>query len=465
MSLLRINQNISSLNAQRNLTNGANRIALSIERLSSGLRINRASDDPSGLVLSEHLRWQVSGLAVAEQNALEGVNLVKTAEGGLIEIQALLRQIRDLAVDAASDSNNNDQSRAALQEQVSSALRAIDQIATTTKYANRGLLDGSAGVSATVLDTTNISQASLTSTAGAGYADIQVTTAAEKAHMDTSTQYAGGVGSTVANAGTITINNHQITVKAGDTVQDVINAINAISSQTGVTASWDNATKTVDLDQVSYGSDKGIIYVESAEILNGGNTGVEWGVDAVATVTWGDSTTSTMNQGTGLVLKDSAGNTITLTTAGNQVTTHQDAIYVTQGSVSFQIGVNVGETASISISACGTAQLGVTGTLASIDISTVAGANSALTIIDEAIEQVGELRGKLGAFQANELEPQIRNIAVARENLAASESAIRDTDFGREMAEFTTAQILVQSATAFLAQANMLPQAVLQLIR
>jgi flagellin len=245
----------------------------------------------------------------------------------------------------------------------------------------------------------------------------------------------------------------------------VIDAINAISSQTGVTASWDNATKTVDLDQVSYGSDKGIIYVESAEILNGGNTGVEWGVDAVATVTWGDSTTSTMNQGTGLVLKDSAGNTITLTTAGNQVTTHQDAIYVTQGSVSFQIGVNVGETASISISACGTAQLGVTGTLASIDISTVAGANSALTIIDEAIEQVGELRGKLGAFQANELEPQIRNIAVARENLAASESAIRDTDFGREMAEFTTAQILVQSATAFLAQANMLPQAVLQLIR
>ncbi|MCD6350996.1 MAG: hypothetical protein J7M26_02655 [Armatimonadetes bacterium] len=464
MSLLRINQNVSSINAQRNLSLAADRIGKSMERLSSGLRINRAADDPSGLVLSEHLRWQVSGMGVAQQNALEGVNLVKTAEGGLSEIQSLLRQIRDLAVDAASDSNNNDESRAALQTQVASALAAINQIASTTRYANRSLLDGSAGTSATVLDTTNIAQASLTSTAGAGYASVQVTTAATKAHQDTSHTYAD-TSATVANAGTITINNHQITVGATDTIQDVIDAINALTDETGVAASWDAANTQVDLDQVNYGADYGIIYSESADILNGGNTGVNWGGDAVATVTWGDSTTSTMNQGSGLTLQDADGNTIVLTAAGNSVTTHSSAIYVTQGSLSFQVGVNVGETASLSISSCTASALGTSGSLANIDISTVSGANSALTIVDEAINQVTTLRGQLGSFQANELEPQARNIAVARENLTASESAIRDTDFGEEIAEFTTAQILVQSATAFLSQANALPQAVLQLIR
>ena len=137
MSLTRINQNISSLNAQRNLERNSNRIGQSIERLSSGLRINRGGDDPAGLVISELLRAQVSGLDVAQQNASQGVNLIKTAEGALDEISGLLRQMRELAVDAASDSNKNADARAALQSQVESALTTIDQIARTRMYAGR----------------------------------------------------------------------------------------------------------------------------------------------------------------------------------------------------------------------------------------------------------------------------------------------------------------------------------------
>ena len=125
MSLTRIQQNISAMNAQRNLALNSTRIGESIEKLSSGLRINRGADDPSGLVLSELLRAQVSGLDVAQQNAEQGVNLIKTAEGALNEVNALLRQMRDLAVNAASDSNNNDDSRAALQAQVNSAVNTI----------------------------------------------------------------------------------------------------------------------------------------------------------------------------------------------------------------------------------------------------------------------------------------------------------------------------------------------------
>jgi len=143
---------------------------------------------------------------------------------------------------------------------------------------------------------------------------------------------------------------------------------------------------------------------------------------------------------------------------------YADAMYAKQGQLSFQIGYGAGETASTAIPSMRVADLGGTVPLSSVDVSTVAGAEAAITIIDEAISQLSATRGRLGAFQVNELEAAARSLAVARENLAASESQIRDTDFGREMAEFSTAQVLVQSATAFLAQANALPQAVLTLI-
>ena len=187
MALTSINQNISSLNAQRNLDLNASRLQKSVERLSSGLRINRGADDPSGLIISELLRAQVSSLDVAQQNALEGVNLIKTGEGALNEVNGLLRQMRDLAVAAASDSNQNDESRAALQQQVASALSTLNYIATTTAYGSRTLLDGSAGTKTTVVDNTHVASATLSglTAADTGWVDVHVTAAAEKATVST----------------------------------------------------------------------------------------------------------------------------------------------------------------------------------------------------------------------------------------------------------------------------------------
>jgi len=242
MSLTRINQNTMAMNAQRNLDINTQRVAQSMERLSSGLRINRASDDPAGLVLSESLRADVSGLDVVQQNVTEGVNLIKTAEAALSEVNYLLRQMKDLALDAASDSNNTADTRAALQSQVESAITTINAIAANTKYGGVKLLDGSAGTSADLIDTTNISSMQLTSSAGAGYADVQVTQVANKAQADLSeaTDYSAA-GDTLVTSGTITINGVTIGTYASgvDTVQDVIDDINAASSQTGVTARFD----------------------------------------------------------------------------------------------------------------------------------------------------------------------------------------------------------------------------------
>lgn len=466
MSLTRINQNTMAMNSQRNLDLNTQRVAQSMERLSSGLRINRASDDPAGLVLSESLRADVSGLDVVQQNVTEGVNVIKTAEAALSEVNYLLRQMKDLALDAASDSNNTSDTRSALQSQVESAITTINAISANTKYGALKLLDGSAGTSAQLLDTTNIASMQLTSSAGAGYADVQVTQVANKAQVDLSeTADYAAASDLLSTSGSITINGVSIGTYASgvDSVQDVIDDVNAVSSQTGVSARWD--VDHVELNQTGFGSDKGIVYVETAAIFNDSNTGVDWGQDAVATVTWGDATTSTMNAGTGLALEDSAGNTVVLTEAGNTVTTHNDAAYVTQGQVSFQIGLTSSETASMSIASVAASALGTTGSVSAVDISTISGAQSALTVLEEAIDQVSVMRAELGAFQTYQLESQGRSLAVARENLAASESAIRDTDFGAEMAEFSTSQILVQSATSFLAQANSLPQNILSLIR
>ncbi len=505
MSLVRINQNISAMNAQRNLEINANRLGQAIERLASGLRINRGADDPAGLVISELLRAQVSGLDVAQQNAAEGVNLIKTAEGALSEVSGLLRQMRDLAVAASSDSNKNEDARAALQSQVESALTTIDMIAGSTRYAGRSLLDGSAGTDVTVVDNTTVNTHGITSLGDQddGYVSIQVATAAEQAvsSSDTAGVVAGnaitGTGDIVIGAGDsveLYISGVKVQDGAGDlsivaatTWGELMTAINTTAALDGVVTASISANE-LHIKTDAYGSAAHVTVsyegtdvsttLELRDLVSDTVTGInvfeaDSGVDVAGDLAFGgnaltggvgggDDVTFT---GSGLTLSHATYGSVTLqVAAATAAADYDDAMYAEEGQLAFQIGYNAGDSASTSIGSMKTVDLGTTAALSTIDVSTVAGAETALTIIDEAITQVSTVRGHLGAFQVNELEAEARSLAVSRENLAASESQIRDTDFGREMAEFTTTQVLVQSATAFLAQANALPQAVLMLI-
>jgi len=501
VSLTKINQNISALNAQRNLEINTARISKSIERLSSGLRINRGGDDPSGLVLSELLRAQVSGLDVAQQNAEQGVNVIKTAEGALNEVNALLRQMRDLAVNGASDSNNNDDSRAALQQQVTSAITTINQIASNTMYGSRALLNGSAGTKTTVINQGDIASAALSlGDQEAGYVEVTIDTAAERAVLASKFNAAGAAitGGTQAVADSVNAVNAGEWA-AGETAELMINGVNVITLDD--TTTWNQVILaintnpaldvTAELDAANnneftvrsndYGSaqhlsiewDVGADTINMQGMLSDTNDvkfGADNGVDIAGHVHFNGGAAIDFTEGAGLVLKSSTYGTIVIDDDANTAQTFSDAIYVEEGQLSFQIGVNRNQTADMEVRDCRATALGIGvnatyTSLATIDISTVAGANAALDVIDAAINEISTLRGSLGAFQVNELDAQTRSLAVARENLAASESSIRDTDFGREMAEFTTNQILVQSATAFLAQANALPQNVLSLIR
>lgn len=502
MSLTRINQNTAALNAQRNLDLNAVRLSTTIERLASGLRINRGGDDPAGLVISEILRAQVSGLDVAQQNTSEGVNLIKTAEGALSEVSGLLRQMRDLAVGAASDSNKNADARAAMQAQVESALTTIDMIAANTKYAGRALLDGSAGTDVTIVDNSTVSTQGITSLGDQddGYISVQVNTVAEKAISDSGTGGTVVGGNTVTGTGDIVIgagetvelylNGVKVQDGAGDLVIDNTTTWNDIVTAINTTGALDNVVTAsivggeLRIASDDYGSEVHItvnydvtagaptltdILVADSGVTFEADSGVDVGADVAfggnaltGGVGGGNDVTFT---GSGLTISHATYGSITLTeSAGTAAADYADVMYAEEGQLSFQVGYTAGETASTSIGSMKTVDLGTSAALSTIDISTQAGAEAAITVVDEAINQVSTVRGALGAFQVNELEAEARSLAVSRENLSASESQIRDTDFAREMADFSTAQVLVQSATAFLAQANALPQAVLTLI-
>ncbi len=490
---LRINTNTAAMNALRNLTNVSDNFARSIERLSSGLRINRGADDPAGLIISENLRAQMVGLAQATANAQDAANLVKTAEGALDEIHNLLRTMRQLAVHAANTGVNDLTAVQADQTQIRSALESLNRIAEQTQFGTKKLLDGTAGISAQVTDTARLAGIFMGSTFNgvivqSGDVTITVNTAATRAQVLGTATYASVNasistvgGGTNGAGGTVVINGQSITVSGNDTVQTLIDRINALTSVTGVSAmfSFGNGSGVVVLTQVNYGANFSVQANQSATLLfASGTSSSSTGTDAVVTVsvTTSAGVTSALFTGgrasgdSGLKVKDAYGNTLLLTEAGNSTAISNARVAVVSAqSLVFQIGANAGQTARISLRDTRASQLGTTvvanRSLQDIDVTTQQGAQDAIRIIDEAISQISQVRGNIGAFQKQVLESTMRSLNVARENLAASESAIRDTNVAEEVMNYTKLQILQQAGMAVLAQANAAPQAVLSLLR
>jgi flagellin len=490
---LRINTNTAAMNALRNLTNVSDNFARSIERLSSGLRINRGADDPAGLIISENLRAQMVGLAQATANAQDAANLVKTAEGALDEIHNLLRTMRQLAVHAANTGVNDLTAVQADQTQIRSALESLNRIAEQTQFGTKKLLDGTAGISAQVTDTARLAGIFMGSTFNgvivqSGEVTITVNTPASRAtvagtatYVSVNSSISTVGGGTNGAGGTVVINGQSITVTGNDTVQTLIDRINALTSVTGVSAMFSsaNGSGVVYLTQVNYGANFKIEANQSATLLfSGVNASSSTGVDAVVTVqvtTSAGVTSATFTGGraagdSGLKVKDAYGNTLLLTEAGNSTSVSNARVAVVSAqSLVFQIGANAGQVARVSLRDTRASQLGTTvvagRSLQDIDVTTQQGAQDAIRIIDEAISQISQVRGNIGSFQKQVLESTIRSLNISRENLAASESAIRDTNVAEEVMNYTKLQILQQAGMAVLAQANAAPQAVLSLLR
>jgi len=400
---LRINQNIAAQNAYRNLSVTDGQMAKSLEKLSSGFRINRAADDAAGLSISEGLRSQVGGLKVAVRNAQDGISVAQTAEGALNEVTSILQRMRDLSVQSANGGSNDDEAKGAAQKEFSQLNEELDRIGKTTSFGKSKLLDGSFG---------NAQELS-------GSAKTALPTAAKSFEI---TEVNG-----VTLAAAVTVN--VAAPAAGASAKDYADSINA-AVKTALTSKTDANVKDLGL--------KGNEIKFSATVAPDG-TGFTMKADGAKEFALTDT-------GGGLDDAGLAAGTSALNTKAN--------------SGQFQVGANSGETLSISIGAVSASALG-TGNL---DLTAEGGADKAITALDSAITSVSDTRATLGAYQ-NRFEHTINNLNVSVENLSASESRIRDTDMAQEMVAFTRNQILTQAGTSMLSQANQASQNVLSLLR
>ena len=466
---LTIANNITSLTAQHNLGRASDGVARSVERLSSGLKINRGADGPAALVISEKQRAQIAGLRAAIDNSDKAVSLVQTAEGALSEINSLLVKVRSLAIDSANSGVNDADALAANQAEITNALDTINRIANNTQFGTKKLLDGSAGINGSSSDAA-IDFLKGTSDTTAGSYAITVTTAGERATETSTTAQTQAL----ATDEILTVNGVSITLTAGLSQTQVVNRINEFTSQTGVTA--DTSSGSTRLYSQDFGSDATINVVsnvadDSTSRGFGTTLQTDNGVDIIGTVGGtsftGSGNVITADSGTAKGLSLQVDPSSDPTTTGTAATA---TISVTDNSLQFQIGPNQNQTASIAIDRINPVALGfgVTGNqfnnLNEIDVTSASKANDALGVIDSAIDDVTNLRGTLGAFQQNTLEATANNLRATLENTVNAESVIRDTDFAQEISDFTRNQVLVQAGTAALGNANQIPQLVLSLL-
>lgn len=450
-----INHNIAALNTHRQL--GANTAATSknIEKLSSGLRINRAGDDAAGLAISEKMRGQIRGLDQASRNSQDGISLIQTAEGALNETHSILQRMRELAVQSGNDTNTLDD-RKEIQKEVEQLKSEINRISETTEFNTQKLLNGSLGVTGTSTDKTKVDITSATGLAKGNYT-VTIDTAATKASAAAGTlDLSGGVD---VSGKELVINGTKIDFSGmtAATTQDVVNKINEYKDKTGVRATV--STNFVKLDQTEFGSNSSIT-VGGADAVDFGGA-VAAGVDAVATVVGPNGASEQVTgigqsvgfHGAEFIAKGAATDSETVTVAG--------------GGATLQIGANKDQSMTIDVNEVSSNTLGDKANnklVKDVSLLTQSGSNDALKVLDEAMKQVSGERSKLGAFQ-NRLEHTINNLGASSENLTAAESRVRDVDMAKEMMNQTKNNILAQAAQAMLAQANQQPQGVLQLLR
>ncbi|MBU1169636.1 MAG: flagellin [Proteobacteria bacterium] len=490
-----VNTNVASLTAQRNLMGSSKTLNTSLQRLSSGLRINSAKDDAAGLAISDRMNSQIRGLNQAVRNSNDGISLAQTAEGALQETTNLLQRMRELAVQSANDTNSASD-RQSIQDEVGQIQSEISRIAETTAFNGKKLLDGSFGtaifhVGAEAGQTINVNTGDARGTKLGAYQLFTTQELGNGATAAATTTGFDGANLTVTGY----IGSQSVTIATDATAKTAAANINGQTSKTGVTA---RAETEFELSGFADGSNYSLI------IGSGGNTAtaiaatgtgdVSELVTAINDVQGTTGVTASLKEGstTTIVLKDNNGDTVSITrgdttagtitatqyqfsgTAASTTTTIASTGAATdtgeiRGRVIMESEKNFGVTGTAvgadAVNSIGTTAVAATLSATSdIDMSSQKGANNALSVIDKAIAKIDSIRGSLGAVQ-NRFESTISNLTNVSENISSSRSRILDADFAKETAELTKSQIIQQAGLAMLSQANQLPQSALSLLQ
>lgn len=515
---MRINHNISALKANNQLSRTNKMLDASLKKLSSGLRINNAADDAAGLAISEKMRTQIAGLNQASRNASDGISVIQTAEGALIEVEAMLQRMRELSVQSANGTYTLED-RAAIQAEINQLNEEIQRISDTTEFNNMTLLDGNID-RRSYSNNPDVQLVSLSDTVAVGNYKLEITQDARQAVVVGAATDLGAIPTAVKikeeTEGTININGQEVKVKVGDTVEDVFQKLRDVCDSVDVNVFTVSDTTNIDVKKYEdtagyenkpfangnslvfvskeYGSDQEIeIYCTNPELAKmlGLQTGPikANGYDAVATFETSDESlfknTATISaRGNKITISDrndfkmvfevepgtvgTKFKDVTITSTGIENsditgagTNEKVAISVLDaGPMDLQIGANEGQLMSIRIPKVNPATLGID----KINLSTPEGAQEAIQLLDIAINEVSAIRSKLGAYQ-NRLEHSISNLNVTAENMTESLSRIADVDMALEMANYTQQNVLSQTGTAMLAQANQRPQSILTLLQ
>lgn len=485
---MRIQHNIAAQNSYRQLGGNNNALSKNLEKLSSGYRINRAGDDAAGLAISEKMRSQITGLKKAQDNANDGISLVQTAEGALTEVHSMLNRMVELADQSANGTYDNETDRANLQKEVSSLKSEIDRISEGTNFNGIKLLDGSMGGAGS----TGVSFGTVADLTDADGNDIKVSISGVNKDDSVTLQSSASAASVTKEVLNKDTGTYKYTVNLEEGKEYTQDELDKIFSDAGIKFNTStNGNITVSSGGITTVSDtaaaaKNATYVTTSKHTFEATVAGEGapkltiadGTEGVTVANNGDVTLSLdvankaytkdeinrMLEDAGAAIKytgEDTAKTETITTG--EVTNKTDG----QGAASYSgsLTLQVGDTAqsfnkvTVKVGDMSSSSLGI----ADVDISTQDGAANALDKINTAINSVSSTRGDLGAVQ-NRLEHTINNLGVTEENMTSAESRIRDTDMAKTMMEYTKNNILVQASQAMLAQANQLPQGVLQLL-
>ena len=494
---MRIQHNIAALNSYRNLTGNNNTVSKNLEKLSSGYRINRAGDDAAGLAISEKMRAQITGLETAQKNANDGISLIQTAEGALTEVHSMLNRMVELAHQSANGTYQNAVDRENVQKEADSLKAEIDRISEGTNFNGINLLDGSLGSGSTG------AKFSVSAGVGAGKLVNQVdftVSGLEAGKTITIAAAAKGTASSItADASgniTLTLDGDKTNTYTQADIDKLINDATLPKSASGLkidisrdiqfeddgAGTVQAATQIAAANNASATSNNITVKSEVAgsgannktlTFSNTGNQGVTVAANGNVTVNLGSGKSYTASEINSMLSNagakmsvsfDGEKNDTALSSAGTAGT------FTLTGGAGIENGgglsLQIGDTAdsfnqlTVKVGNMSSSSLGI----GTIDLSTQPGAKGAVQLIKDAINTVSSTRGDLGALQ-NRLEHTINNLSVTAENMTAAESRIRDVDMAKEMMSYTKNNILVQASQAMLAQANQVPQGVLQLLR
>lgn len=471
---MKINRNMSAVIASNQLHRTENKLSVTMERLSTGLKLNSAEDNPAGMAISNKMKAQIDALDKASDNSTDAISVMEIADGALNEVTSIIQRMRELSVQAASGIYTYDD-KSAIQSEIAQLRDEVDRVSSNTEFNTKSLLDGSSDTrvytrkSVTAADGSvsqemtysDITRINISDEVDSKHYKVEVTEVAKQAQSSISGYPAGGI----TEDGTISINGVSAAIKAGTSEEDYLSQIHDLVEQAG--ANMEVNGNSIDITTNRYGSAIQLDISISDELANAlgyttqgdGYTDTHTGTDAKVTTGDGFTHPIVTSEGNRVYISDDNGFKMDFLVDASADLAEYDIDVTDIGTMTIQIGANQYQEMDLRIPEVSAQSL----YLDEIDVAVAGGAEKALGTLDDALSQVNSVRSRIGAFQ-NRLEYANASLDETSENMTSAYSTLTDTDMATEMTEYAAQNILNQAGISVLSQANDLPQQVLSLL-